>query len=491
MPGTPGVVIGHTPTVAWGFTNGTEDVSDLVLEKVSGSTYEYEGHQVPLTVRRETIKVAGGKDVPITIRTTNQGPLVSDADKDIASAGGGYAVALRWTALTPGRTADALFALDRVTDWTSFRAAAADFAVPSQNMIYADTSGDIGYQTPGRIPIRRAGDGRRPVPGWTDQYEWTGFIPFDQLPHVLNPADKFVVTANNLIIGSQYPYLLSEDFDYGYRADEITRRLQAATADGRKIDAAGMSAIQADTRNEFASVLVPYLTRLPASSNKQTRAAAALLDGWDGTTTDTSAAAAYFYEVWKFVCKDAFVAKLPSSVDVDGGDRWFAVATGLLPDASSFWWNGNRDALLAQAMDQAAAELTSKQGSDVTHWQWGALHKLTPTNQTLGTGGPWFVKWLVNGDPVPVSGGASIVDATGFDIAKDFSVDEVPSMRMVVDLSNLDASTWVNLTGASGHVDDPHYLDQLPLWRTFRTLPWPYSRAAVRAATKDRLTLMP
>jgi penicillin amidase len=147
--------------------------------------------------------------------------------------------------------------------------------------------------------------------------------------------------------------------------------------------------------------------------------------------------------------------------------------------------------LLGEAMDQVARELTSQQGSDVGQWQWGALHKLTPTNQTLGTGGPWFVKWLVNGDPVPVSGGSAVVDATGFDIAKDFSVDELPSMRMVVDLSDLDASTWVNLTGASGHVDDPHYLDQLPLWRTFRTLPWPYSRPAVLAATKDKLTLMP
>ena len=491
MPGTPGIVIGHTPTVAWGFTNGTEDVSDLVLEKVSGSTYEYEGHQVPLAVRTETIKVAGGKSVPLTIRSTNQGPLVSDADKDIARAGNGYAVALRWTALTPGHTGDALFALDRAPDWNSFRAAAAGFAVPSQNMIYADTSGNIGYQTPGQIPIRAGGDGRWPVPGWTDQYEWTGFIAFDQLPHVLNPTDEFVATANNPIIGPRYPYLLSKDFDYGYRANEITHRLQAATADGKKIDADGMRAIQADTRNEFASVLVPYLRRLPASSKKQTRAAAALFNGWDYTTPDTSAAAAYFYEVWKFICKDAFEAKLPSTVDVDGGDRWFAVATTLLPDASGFWWNGNRDALLAKAMDQASAELTSEQGSSVEQWQWGALHKLTPTNQTLGTGGPWFVKWLVNGDPVPVSGGSSVVDATGFDIAKDFSVDEVPSMRMVVDLSNLDASTWVNLTGASGHVDDPHYLDQLPLWRTFRTLPWPYSRPAVVAATKDKLTLMP
>ena len=491
MPGTPGVLIGHTATIAWGFTNGTEDVTDLVLEKVSGDSYEYNGQQLPLTTHQETIKVAGGKPITLTVRVTNQGPLVSDTDKDLRSAGNGYAVALRWTALHPSRTADALFELDRATGWTAFRTAARDFAVPSQNMIYADTSGNIGYQTPGQIPIRKAGDGRWPVPGWTDQYEWSGYIPFDELPHELNPSEGFIATANNPVIGSQYPYTLSMDFDYGYRANEITKRLKAATSDGQKIDADGMRAIQSDTRNEFASVLVPYLTRLPASSSKQTKDARALFNGWDYTTTDKSAAAAYFYEVWRFICKDAFIARLPSSVDVDGGDQWFAAATALLPDASSFWWNGNRDAMLAHAMDQAADDLTSKQGSNVDLWTWGDLHRLTPTNQTLGTGGPWFVRWLVNGDAVPVAGGSAVVDATGFDITKGFAVDEVPSMRMLVDLSDLDASTWVNLSGASGHVDDPHYLDQLPLWRTFRTLPWPYSRPAVQRATKDTLTLTP
>jgi penicillin amidase len=228
MPGTPGVLIGHTSTVAWGFTNGTEDVTDLVLEKVTGDTYLYDGQQVPLQEHQETIKVAGGKDVTFTVRATNQGPIVSDAgDDDVTNVGryapavgstadalargSGYAVALRWTALKPTHTADALFEVDRATDWNSFRAAAKDFAVPSQNMIYADTSGNIGYQAPGQIPVRKLGDGTWPVPGWTDAYEWSGYIPFDQLPHELNPAEGFIVTANNPIIGAQYPYLMSND----------------------------------------------------------------------------------------------------------------------------------------------------------------------------------------------------------------------------------------------------------------------------------------
>jgi penicillin G amidase len=513
MPGTPGVLIGHTQNVAWGFTNGTEDVTDLVLEKVTGDTYLYNGQQVPVKEHQETIKVAGGKPVTFTIRETNQGPIVSDAgdddvtdvgkyapamgsNADAPARGTAYAVALRWTALQPTHTADALFEVDRATDWDSFRTAARDFAVPSQNMIYADTSGNIGYQTPGRIPVRKLGDGTWPVPGWTDAYEWSGYIPFDQLPHELNPAEGYIVTANNPIIGAQYPYLMSKDFDYGYRANEITQRLAAATAGGKKIDADGMRAIQADNTNEFAAVLTPYLDKVAVTG--EAAKAQALLPGWDFTTPTNSPQAAFFYDTWRYLLKDAFASKLSKDVDVDGGDRWFTAVTNLLPDATSAWWDDpstpqheDRDQLLARAMGQAAQDLKSHQGSAVTGWQWGAMHKLTPTNQTLGTGGPGPVKWLLNGDPVAVAGGEAIVDATGFDIAQGFDVDQVPSMRMLVDLGDLDHSTWVNLTGASGHVDDKHYLDQLPLWASLKTLPWAYSRDAVQAATTDKLSLTP
>ena len=270
-----------------------------------------------------------------------------------------------------------------------------------------------------------------------------------------------------------------------------------ATSDGRKIDADGMRAIQADTTNEFAATLVPYLRE--GAHRRGTAAAKALLTGWNYTTPANSAATAYFYDVWDFLLKDAFESKLPSSVDVDGADRWFTVVTDLLPDAGSTWWSdpaapnvNGRDAMLGLAMDQAAQDMAKKYGSDPSKWTWGAMHQLTPTNQTLGTGGPGFVKWLLNGDPTPLAGGSAVVDANGFDLeATGFAVDELPSMRMVVDLSDLDDSTWVNLTGASGHVDDPNYLDQLPLWQNQKTLRWPFSRRAVMAATKNVLVLEP
>ena len=504
MPGTPGVVIGHNDSIAWGFADGTEDVTDLVLEKVTGNTYLYDGRQLPLAERRETIEVAGGKPVAITVRRTNQGPLVSGTDH-------GYGIALRWTALTPGRTMDALFELDRAGSWNGFRAAAKKFAAPSQNMIFADTAGDIGYQTPGEIPIRSNGDGAWPVPGWTDAYEWTGYIPFDELPHELDPKTGYIVAASNPVSSpGGYPYSLSTDFDSGYRANEITRRLEQATANGGKIDAAGMRAIEADDTNEFAATLVPYLEKAPVAPG--TRAAAALFEGWNFGTSADSAAAAYFYDVWYFLLKDAFESKLPSSVDVDGAGRWFTVVTDLLPDATSSWWTdgdadgapsagtagsarvAGRDALLGQAMDQAARDMAAKYGADPAGWRWGAMHTLTPTGQAaLGTDEAGIAGWLLGGEAkaIPLSGGSSVVDATGFDIERGFTVDEAPSMRMVVDLADFDRSTWIDLTGASGHVDDPDYLDQLPLWQQQRTLNWAFGRRAVLASTRYFLVLEP
>lgn len=513
MPGTPGVLIGHNDSVAWGFTNGAEDVTDLYLEKVSGDRYRWNGAWYPLTTRTEVIKVAGGKPTTITVRSTRHGPLVSDVDTELAGVGrhapapadaaaagasrdGGYAVALRWTALEPNRTADALFELDTAQDWTEFRAAAADFSVPSQNMIYADTHGDIGYQTPGQIPIRRAGDGRWPVPGWTDAYEWTGYIPFAQLPNAYNPPQGYIVTANNQIVPSEYPYLLSKDFDYGYRAAEIQRRISQDIAGGRRISPAQISAIQLDQHNPLADTLVPYLRAVPVDA--ATARARDLLTGWDGDEPADSAAAAYFNQVWAELLRMAFVSKLPKDVDVSGESPWFAVTQNLLGDPTSPWWDDpstptreNRDQLLARAMSAARAHLADAYGSDPTRWRWGTMHTLTPTHQTLGANGPAPLRWLLNGESTPLGGGSAIVDANGFDAAKGFTVTQVPSMRMVVDTGNLDASTWINLTGASGHVSNPNYLDQFDRWRTGQSLPWPFHRDAVRAAAVHVLTLRP
>ncbi|MBN9633455.1 MAG: penicillin acylase family protein, partial [Actinobacteria bacterium] len=324
--GLPGVIIGHNSRIAWGFTNLGPDVADLYVEKVTGNTYEYDGQQVPLTIRHETITVAGGPNVRITVRSTRHGPIVTDLSdgyaaiaKDQAGKLGvpaqQFQLSLEWTALTPGPTANAIFAFDTAHDWASFRAAAASFQVPSQNLLYADVDGNIGYQAPGLIPVRASGDGTLPVPGWTSQYGWVGTIPYDQLPSVLNPPSGYIVTANNAAVGPGFPAMITQDWDYGYRANQIELRLQKLLASGTKLTSKEMSAIQADTYDANAAALVPILLAVGAKADPASGAArgAALLRGWDYHDDGDSAEAAYFAVFWKNLLAEAFGRKLPPS----------------------------------------------------------------------------------------------------------------------------------------------------------------------------------
>jgi penicillin G amidase len=497
--GMPGVVIGHNADIAWGLTNLGADDSDLFLEKVRGDTYEYKGARRPLVTRTETIEVAGADARTITVRSTVHGPLLSDVDDDVREAGdrGGYAVALSWTALTPARTMDALFGLDEATDWPSFRAAAARFASPSQNMVYADRAGHIGYQAPGLIPVRRSGaDGLTPLPGWTGEHDWTGFLPFAELPSVLDPPQGFLVTANNAVVGPDHPDLLTAEWGDGYRAARITALLRGS---GR-LDTAAMQRIQTDTMNPNASTLVPYL--LGVTPGEAARRAQDLLRGWDGTQPPDSAPAAYFNAVWRHLLRLTFTDELsatPATLRPDGGGRWFQVVSGLLRRPTDPWWRNagdgrglrTRDDVLRAALDDAATELDDRLGGDPARWRWGDLHTLTLREPTLGTSGPGPVRWLLDSGPYELGGGSAAVDATGWNANRGYEVNWGPSMRMVVDLADLDASRWINQSGASGHARHPHHTDQTPLWARGGTTEWPFGRAAVDAATADRLTLRP
>lgn len=520
MSGLPGVFIGHNARIAWGFTNLGPDVTDLVLEKVDGDTYLLDGAKTPMTTRSEVIDVAGGDPVTITVRETIDGPVISDvADIDTYTAvgaaapvpapgsaatrdappprGEGYAVSLRWTALAPSRTFDAFDALNTAGDWEGFREAARLLDVPAQNLVYADVEGNIGYQAPGLIPIREGYDGKWPIPGWDSRYRWRGSIPFAALPSVLNPAEGWIVTANQAVIGPEYPYFITDDWSYGARSQRIVDLIEEATAGGRVVDAGAMRRIQMDSRNELASFLAPKLVDLP--TNDGTATAVALLDGWDFTQPDDSAAAAYFNAVWRQMVARMFDAESGTDViEAGGGDQFWEVIRRIWDAPDDFWWDDRtvdgvqtRDETLQLCLAAAAAELSDRLGDDPAAWRWGDLHTLELVNQTLGDSGIGPIERLFNRGPFPTAGGGSIVDATGWTPANGYEVDWVPSMRQVVDLSDLDASTWVNLTGASGHAYDAHYADQVEAWRTGEQFPWAFTRQAVEARAVDVLTLVP
>ena len=492
--GMPGVVVGHNRRIAWGVSTMYADVTDLYLERVDGDTYEYKDKKVPLETRRETIEVAGGTSRTITVRSTRHGPILSDVDDEVAGVGEANAVALKWTALTPRPTISAVFALDRAQNWEQFRAAAKRFAVPSQNLVYADVDGNIGYQAPGDIPIRSRGDGRWPVPGWDGKHEWQGYVPFKALPNELNPREGFIVAANNQVVGDQYRYLLGADTAVGYRSERIRDLLTSKD----RLSVRDMTRFQMDTYSANAEQLVPVLLDIPLDT-RFAQQGQETLRGWDYRQTADSAGAAYFNVVWRNVLELTFHDELPRDQWPDGGERWVNVMRTIINKPNSHWWDNlatptlieRRDDVLRDAMIRARDELTRIRSRDVSGWEWGRLHRLTLVNPTLGDSGVGFVNRLFNRGPVQVGGGGGLVDATAWNAAEGYGVTAVPSMRMVVDLADLDRSRWIQLSGNSGHAYHENYADQLPLWAEGRTLPWVFDDDAVSKSTVDTLTLRP
>lgn len=512
--GLPGVIIGHNDRIAWGFTNLTTDVTDLYLEKVQGDSYWYDGALVPLETRTETFQVAGGDDVEVEVRSTVNGPIVSGLTEDFTAiadapytgtadavttpAGapeGDYAVSLRWTALQPGTTASAIFALNTARDFDDFRGAAALFDVPAQNLIYADVDGNIGYQTPGKLPIRGAGDGAMPQPGWDPAYAWKGFIPFEDLPVSYNPTDGYIVTANNAVVADDYSYPLTTDWDYGWRAARIDELIQRAIAQG-PITATDLRDIQADNYSFIGMRLTAAYADV-TTGDDDTDAALALLQEWDAQNSADSAAAAYANVLWDTLAENVFVTGRESPAPLSGQGRLFLVMDTMLDDETSTWWtneelgvDGMTDMLKRSAID-AYEHLVELQGDNPTRWNWGALHALPLVSDSFGSSGIAPIEWLFNRGPFPVGGGSSVSNATGWDLGGGFETVTVPSMRMIVDLGDFDDSRWNQLTGQSGHAFHTNYTDQVESWQKAELTPWAYTEDAVDAATTDTLVLKP
>lgn len=510
--GLPGVVIGHTPDAAWAFTNLDPDVSDFYLERVRGDRVQRGSGTEPLTTRTETIKVAGGDDIRLTVRSTRHGPIISDVDEDAARVGRtgrvagaapteASAVALAWTGLVPGRTADALFALDRARSGEAVRAAAELFSAPGQNILFADRAGHIGYQAPGLVPVRVSATpgtppGWLPAPGWDPAYDWSGYVPYAAMPHVTDPAAGYLVAANQQVTTAQQPFLTT-DWTAGWRSS----RIGALLAREPRITPERMGAIAADVSPDFGPQLAKALLAVRVDDSF-VRQGQDTLRGWSGANavgrTADSRAAAYVHAVWAELVDLVLVPLVGQHVQVDGGGRWALVLSRLLADPRNQLWDDartpqieTRDSVLLTAMDRARTRLTRTQGKDPRGWDWGQVHTLT-LHHPLGAGFPGLARRAVDRGPYAVPGDALSVDALGGDLSTGTQeVTHGPSMRMVVDLADLDASTWVNQSGVSGHPFDPHYDDQTAAWLRGDCYPWAFGTRAVEAATSSTQHLDP
>ncbi len=507
--GTPGVVIGHNPSIAWGVTTEAADTQDLFIEKVnpdSPNQYEVDGVWVDMNVRSETINIAGGESETYDVYTTRHGPIISDlhggADEVIdpeTDYSEGYAVALAWKSLEPSTLVESIIAINLATNWEEFRAAASMWDVAAQNLVYADTVGNIGFQSTGEIPIRPNSDGLRPLPGWETANDWVGTVPFEEMPFLFNPERGYIATANQpILVAGSLPFI-GRDGAYGYRAARIEELLN----DSQKHDVASVQRMQMDNRDGGAANIVPALLSVP-TRQPEVLEVQNLLEAWSpGNSgfqvgTDSPGAAAY-QGTWRHLLDLTFTDDLPENQRPEGGSRWFEVVSELVNDPEDpFWDNQNTPdvesaaEIMEAAMASAHAEMTELIGSDSEKWRWGDLHLASFENQTLGQSGIAPVEWLFNRSaPNRVAGSDSIVNSVGWNVTVGYEVDWVPSMRMVVDLGDLAGSTSIHTTGQSGHAFHGNYADMIEMWTDGVQHPMLWDRSQVDLAAANILVLKP
>ncbi len=505
--GVPGVVIGHNDRIAWGFTNNGPDVMDLYVEKVNPDNpnqYEVNGQWVDFDTRTETIQVGGGEPVEVTVRSTRHGPVISEiygleefgeqAGMDLPE---NFVIALRWTALEPAHIFEAIWGFNKAQDWDDFRDAARSFTVPAQNLLYADVDGNIGYQMPGNVPIRQNGDGTLPVPGWTDEYEWTSYIPFEELPFVFNPESGYIVTANNQSVPRDYPYMVTTDWDYGFRAERISAMIENAPG---PIDTAYVQQMQGDSTSLNAETMVPLLMSLPLDGRAD-EVRQFFLAGWDYREEAGSQAALLFERFWWNLLLDTFYDEpFPEDYFPEGGSRYYEVMRNLVQQPDSAWWDDlstsdvveTRDDIFLRAFAETVESGEENYGKNLEAWPtWGEAHTATFRNATLGQSGIGLIESIFNRGPFPTGGGESIVNATGWTVGLGFEVDWLPSMRMIVDLGDLRNSVTVHTTGQSGHAYHPHYIDLAPLWTDVQYYPMLWNEQAVTSNAESHLRLVP
>lgn len=541
FPGIPGVIVGHNDKVAWGITTLLADVQDLYVEQVNpqnANQYLFEGRWEDMQIIRETVRVSG-KDLPkgfqptpdmqasydpatnmtsigFDVRWTRHGPILSDAADSLRDSSGTISmkwtvragsvhesldvVTLHWVAHQPsGSALTSLLALDRAQNWNDFRDALSHWNISAPNFIFADVEGNIGYQATGRVPIRAQGDGWLPVPGWTGEYEWTGFIPFDELPSRFNPPEGFIVTANNTAVGKGYPFFITYEWDRGFRAQRLTDLVRAKD----KFSLDDMRAIQGDNYNLSAGRLMPYFSVIHAQTPLQQSALNALKE-WDGMNLRNSVGATVFEALAFQLVLDVFGDELGrEDVQAYWGDgstqRASVIALMDRPD-DPIWddvgtVNGveTRDNIVQRAFESACADLQSRLGDDVSRWTWGRLHTVTFRNGSLGSSGIPPIEAIFNRGPVVLDGSTTVVNNTPYYAwpRSRYNVRQGPSQRLIADLADWTRSLSVHTTGQSGQPYHKHYDDFIDLWRNLQYHPMLWSRLDVEENAEGALVLMP
>lgn len=488
FPGAPGIVIGHNRRIAWGVTNFGPDVQDLFVEEFdeSGTRYRVGDVWEDVTVRKDVLRVRKPgftteiEEMPIDLLSTRHGPIVKDS--------GRTKYALRWTALDDASEMPAFLFLNRAGNWDEFTAGLRHYPGPMQSFVYADVDGNIGYYGAGNVPVRPSGNGDVPVSGATRANDWNGFIPFEQLPHAFDPPSGFLVSANNRIVGDSVPQFYTKMWMSPFRARRIGDMLRVAT----RLTVDDMNRMQNDTYSYPDAIFAAEVTKMAeariAAGDPEAKTWQSLVEfvgGWDGHLDVDSISATVAVRTrrqfvdqvlraklgeraarYSFYGRDSFVVNLIEKRPA----RW-------LPEGAPDW-----ESVFLQAYVDARESLKNEIGPNPSSWRYGKINTLTlahPLGRVPRLAG------LLNLPTMELAGGPATVKAMGVVSGAG------PSMRLVVDLADLDQTTLVLPSGNSGQHASEHYGDQAEDWRVGRTGPLPFTEGAVAAATVATLRLEP
>ncbi len=486
-PVLPGVSIGHNEHGAWGLTIFGQDAEDLYVYDTNPANpheYRYRGNWEAMRITPDSIPIKGERAEAVELKYTRHGPVLFE-DRANRKA---YALRAGW--MEPGGAPYlASLRMNQATTWEEFKAACTFSNMPSENMVWVDRKGNIGWQAAGIQPIRRNWSGVLPVPG-DGRYEWDGYLPIASLPSELNPARGFIATANNYLLPDNYPYkdLLHVQWSDAFRASRIAEVLGS----GRMFSVAEMTRLQNDDLSIVARMLTPLL-RDVSLANPASARARDVLTRWD-FVLDKDSVAAGIYEMWqRRLLANTREVVVPAPIAKAVGVNLIStkkVIDRLLSPDGKFGADplAGRDAIVAKSLDQAVAELTTRFGADMQAWKYGQEkyhHALIAHPLSNAVNAATKAKLEVG--PLPRGGDGSTVSATG-------GADNQAaggSLKIVADTEDWDNSVALNTPGQSGDPDSPHYRDLFALWARGQYFPLAYSRAKVDSVRESTLRLTP
>jgi len=472
LPGVPGVIIGHNDYIAWGITNSYVDIQDLYLEKLDAAQkkYFFNGEWRNLKVYEEEIRVKGRKNPQkIEVKWTHRGPIINpwiiQSDKPIS---------LRWVIYEGGQAAECFYLINKAKNWDEFVKGVSLLDSPSQNFVYADIEGNIGYYLNGKIPIRKNHKGLLPVPGETDEYEWIGFLKEEEKPFSLNPPEHLIVTANNKIVSDDYPYFLGDEYIAPFRAQRIKELL----LERKKHSINSFKEIQLDIHSSRAQLFLPLIKEATDLSN-EAKEAQDILKNWDGKMSEGKGAA-LFHVFLQILEENTFKDELGESFPLfqEATDKKWARLLKIIDNPQSLWFDDTntpeietREDMLNLSLSQAYEWLKEKSGSP-EKWDWAKMHAIHfqhPLGQV------WLLKFLNRG-PYPIKGTEDTVNASFFLFDKPYRTEYGVSYRQIIDLADMKNSVFVLPSGQSGHFLSRHYDDQIKLWLEGKYYPMLFHR---------------